>query len=112
MPPGGHSLGFTPQNTFSIDADPAPPKNGLHYQEYVSALFDLSSGFTFDDIIDSIDNFSLPIAARAQAIPGGMGTTFSPIPEPATFALIGLGALLIQYKKRGTAQRFRAIRSA
>ncbi len=51
MLPGGHPIGFTPHNTYSINADPARPKNGLHYEDYVSILFDLTGGTSFDDII-------------------------------------------------------------
>ena len=47
MLPGGNPLGFTPHNTYSVNADPARPKNGLHYEEYVSILFDLTDGVTF-----------------------------------------------------------------
>ena len=104
MLPGGNGQGFTPRNTFSIDADPAGPKNGLHYEDYLSVLFDLESGIVFDDIISAIDGYSLGIGAHAQALPGGVSASFSTIPEPATMALVGLGALLIRNKKRGTAQ--------
>jgi hypothetical protein len=104
MLPGGQPLGFTPQNTYSINADPARPKNGLHYEDFVSILFDLSDGTSFDDIIADINGQSLGVGIHAQALPGGVSVSFSTIPEPSTMALIGLGVLLFKPKKRGTAQ--------
>ncbi len=104
MLPGGHPLGFTPQNAFSIDADPARPKNGLHYEDYVSILFDLSGGISFADIIAEIDSHSLGVGIHAQALPGGGSASFSTIPEPLTLSLLGIGTLLIRNKRRGTAQ--------
>ena len=103
MLPGGAPLGFTPQNSFGIFADPAGPHHGLHYGEYVSVLFDLN-GISFDGLINQIDGQSLGVGVHAQALPGGISASFSTIPEPLTLSLLGLGALLIHNKKRGTAQ--------
>jgi hypothetical protein len=106
MLPGGQPLGFTPHNTYSINADPARPKNGLHYQDYVSILFDLNvdGGVTFDDVIGAIDSQSLGFGIHAQSLPGGASASFVTIPEPATLMLLGIGAILVQRKKRDTAQ--------
>jgi hypothetical protein len=104
MLPGGNPIGFTPHNTYSINADPARPKNGLHYEDYVSILFDLTGGASFDDIIGAIDGQSLGVGIHAQALPGGVSASFSTIPEPLTLSLLGIGALLIRNKRRGTAQ--------
>ena len=104
MLPGGHSLGFTPHNTFSINADPARPKNGLHYEDYVSILFDMADGISFTDIIAEIDGQSLGVGIHTQSLPGGGSASFSTIPEPLTLSLLGIGALLIRNKRRGTAQ--------
>jgi len=104
MLPGGNPLGFTPHNTYSINADPARPKNGLHYEDYVSILFDLTGGISFADIIGAIDGQSLGVGIHAQALPGGVSASFSTIPEPSTMLLISLGALLFKPKRRGTAQ--------
>ena len=104
MLPDGHQYGFTPHNTFSIDADPARPKNGLHYEDYLSVLFDLSGGVSYADLIAAIDHQSLGIGLHAQSLPGGMSASFVTIPEPITFALMGIGTLMIRHKRRGTAQ--------
>jgi hypothetical protein len=104
MLPGGHPLGFTPENSFGIYADPAGPKNGLHYEEMVAVLFDLAGGTSFDDIIGAIDGQSLGVGVHAQSLPGGMSASFSTIPEPATLGLLGIGAFLLRRKKRDTAQ--------
>ena len=106
MLPGGHPLGFTPQNSFGVYADPARPKTGLHYDEFVTILFDINvdDGFTFDDIIAEIDDQSLGVGLHAQALPGGTSASFSTIPEPLTLSLLGIGTLLIRNKRRGTAQ--------
>ena len=104
MLPGGHSLGFTPHNTYGIYADPARPKNGLHYEDYVSILFDLVDGVSFDEVIADIDDQSLGLGIHAQSLPGGASASFTPIPEPLTLSLLGIGTLLIRNKRRGTAQ--------
>lgn len=103
MLPGGAPLGFTPQNSFGIFADPASPHHGLHYGEYVSILFDLD-GASFKDVIDQIDGRSLGVGIQTQASPGGASASFSTIPEPLTLSLLGFGVLLIHNKKHGTAQ--------
>ena len=106
MLPGGQPLGFTPQNTYSINADPARPKNGLHYQDYVSILFDLNAGagITFDNLIGAIDGQSLSFGIHAQSLPGGGSASFVTIPEPASLLLLGIGVILTRRKKRDTAQ--------
>jgi len=104
MLPGGQPLGFTPHNSFGIFADPARPKNGLEFSEYISVLFDLADGVSFDNIIAEIDGQSLGVGIHAQSLPGGGSASFSTIPEPLTLSLLGIGALLIRHKRRGTAQ--------
>jgi hypothetical protein len=104
MLPGGHPLGFTPQNSFGVYADPARPKTGLHYDEFVTILFDLTDGVTFSDVIAEIDDQSLGVGLHAQSLPGGSSASFSTIPEPLTLSLLGIGTLLIRNKRRGTAQ--------
>lgn len=104
MLPGGHSRGFTPHNTFSINANPPRPKNGLHYEDFVSVLFDIAEETSFDDIVGAIDGQSLGVGIHAQSLPGGGSASFTAIPEPSTMLLVGLGALLFKPKRRGTAQ--------
>lgn len=104
MLPGGHDLGFTSQNTYAIEADPARPKNGLHYQDYVSVLFDMNDGVLFPDVINSISGGTLGVGLHVQSLPGGASASFTAIPEPATLALIGIGTLLLRRKRRDTAQ--------
>ena len=104
MLPGGHPLGFTPHNTFSINAAPPRPHNGLHYEDYVSILFNLTGETSFDDLIAEIDSQSLGVGLHAQALPGGGSASFTAIPEPLTLSLLGIGTLLIRNKRRGTAQ--------
>lgn len=106
MLPGGHALGFTPHNTYAIYAEPARPKNGLHHEDFVTVLFDISGGSSFGDIIASLNDESLGVGIHAQSLPGGSSAAFTatPIPEPLTLSLLGMGALLIRNKRRGTAQ--------
>ncbi|MDH4203378.1 MAG: PEP-CTERM sorting domain-containing protein [Phycisphaerae bacterium] len=102
MLPGGHPLGFTPQNSYGIYANPARPKNGLGSGESLSVLFNLNVDFV--DLIGAIDGGDLGLGIHAQSLPGGTSASFSTIPEPATLALIGIGTLLLRRKKRDTAQ--------
>ncbi|MEN8127326.1 MAG: PEP-CTERM sorting domain-containing protein [Planctomycetota bacterium] len=104
MLPGGSELGFSPQNTYSINADPARPKNGLHYEDYVSVLFDLSAGTAFGDVTGALSGAELGVGIHVQSLPGGTSASFAVIPEPATLLLVGMGVLLFKPKKRGTAQ--------
>lgn len=104
MLPGGQPLGFTPHNSFGIFADPARPKNGLETGEFISILFDLVDGVSFDNIITEIDNQSLGIGIHTQSLPGGGSASFTTIPEPLSLALLGIGTILIRNKRRGTAQ--------
>lgn len=106
MLPGGHDLGFTPQNSYAIEADPARPKNGLHYQDHVSVLFDMNDGVLFPDVINSISGGTLGVGLHVQSLPGGASASFTAtvIPEPTTLMLLGIGAFLVQRKRRDTAQ--------
>ena len=106
MLPGGHDLGFTPHNTYAIEADPARPKNGLHYQDYVSVLFDINDNVMFSDVINSISGGTLGVGLHVQALPGDSSAAFvaTAVPEPATLMLMGIGAMLLRHKKRDTAQ--------
>lgn len=104
MLPGGRHLGFTPHNTFSVNAVPPRPHNGLHFEDYVSILFDLTGETSFDDLIAEIDGQSLGIGIHTQALPGSGSASFTTIPEPLTLSLLGIGTLLIRNKRRGTAQ--------
>ena len=103
MLPGGHPLGFTPQNSYGIYANPARPKNGLGSGESLSVLFNLN--VDFGDLIGAIDGGAMGVGIHAQALPGGTSASFSTIPEPATIVILGIGGLLlIRNKRRGTAQ--------
>ena len=102
MLPGGHPLGFTPQNSYGIYANPARPKNGLGSDESLSVRFNLN--VDFGDLIGAIDGGALGVGIHAQALPGGVSASFSTIPEPLTLSLLGIGTLLIRNKRRGTAQ--------
>lgn len=104
MLPGGSDLGFTPQNTYAIEADPARPKNGLHYLDFVSILFDMNDGVMFPDVINSIGGGTLGVGLHVQSLPGGASAGFATVPEPATMMLLGIGTLLVKRKKRDTAQ--------
>lgn len=106
MLPAGNPYGFTPHTTFGFDADPAGPKNGLHPGESLGLLFDLTDGTTYDRVIRGFNELTLRSGIHVQALPGDESESFisTPIPEPATLALVGFGALLIRHKKRGTAQ--------
>ncbi|MHC4291796.1 MAG: PEP-CTERM sorting domain-containing protein, partial [Planctomycetota bacterium] len=78
--------------------------NGLHYEDYVTVRFDLGDGVAFGDVTSAISGGTLGVGIHAQSLPGGTSAAFTTVPEPATLALVALGALLMKHKKRGTAQ--------
>jgi hypothetical protein len=101
--PAGQPYGFDPKNTFAVDADSAAPKNGLNPGESLGLLFNLN--VSYDTLIAAFDQQTLRAGIHVQSLPGGYSESFiSTVPEPATLMLLGIGTMLVQRKRRDTAQ--------
>jgi hypothetical protein len=98
--PGGETLIPAFVADFSAGADPPPADNGVDPTEWVSILFDLQAGGTYDGVISGLANGDLRIGLHVQSIGSGselggsesfVNNPGTPIPEPGTLLLLGAG---------------------
>ena len=87
--------------SFSADSNSPPPKYGVEPGEWVAIHFDLQPQGTLEDVIGELSDGTLRIGIHLQGFAGGSSESAVNIPEPATLALLGLGALGIFRIKRG-----------
>ena len=100
--PGANLLvpAFETTGQFSADADPPPASSGVEPGEWVTIKFDLMGGGTLDDVIDELSDGTLRIGIKVQSFPGNSSESAVNVPEPATVALLGIGALFMLKRKR------------
>ncbi len=99
--PGGELLDppFVADLEFSIGAEGTPPHKGIDNPgEWLKVTFDLINGGTLDDVIDELGNGTLRVGMHVIAFPDG--SSEAAVPEPATIALLGFGALALLRKRR------------
>jgi len=90
---------FVANRGFSIGGDAAPPHKGIDNPgEWLKVTFGLINGGTLDDVIDELYDGTLRVGVHVIAFPDG--SSESAVPEPATIALLGLGALALLRKRR------------
>lgn len=87
VPPFETTVGFL------AEAEPPPAKKGVNPGEQVGILFDIEVGADYQEAIDALNNGSLRIGIHVIGFAQGCSEAFVNIPEPATIALIGFGAL-------------------
>lgn len=94
--PGGRTLSpaFEAIEAFSAGSAPARPRNGIEPGESAIATFNLLDAFDFDDVCAALMGGGLRIGVHTIALPDGSSVSAVTVPEPATMALIGLGALI------------------
>jgi hypothetical protein len=103
--PGGNTLepSFVTTDEFCFKGGPPAPQNGINPTEQLTVIFNISPG-TFSDVLDGLDTGALRIGAHVIALPDGSSESAVTIPEPATVALLGMGALCLLRKRRNKAK--------
>ncbi len=81
-PPGSWRYGWG-RNATEFRADPSYAPAGIDPGEYVGLTFDLTDGYSYDDIIDELENEEWRIAVRAQRLPDGSSETYFNKPPTA-----------------------------
>ncbi len=90
---------FVAVSEFSISGTPPPSHEGVNPGEWVKVSFTLIGGGTFQGIIDDLYAETLRIGGHIIALPDGSSESGA-VPEPATVALLGLGALALLRRRR------------
>ena len=88
---------FVTSAGLSFDSDPPAQPNGVNPSESLGILFDIASGSSFADVIDSIVSTDLRIGIHVQGFASGGSESFvnnpAPTPEPATMLLLVSGLI-------------------
>jgi hypothetical protein len=92
--PGGANLSPHFVASYSADSDPPVQHNGVNPQEWLGIAFDLREGKSFGDVTGGLGSGELRIGIHVQGFESCGSESFvnnGMVPEPSTFALIGLG---------------------
>lgn len=96
LPSGQNAIPpFQVTSGFLAESVPAPSMNGVGPAEWVKIQFTLQGGQTINDVLTELTNGDLRIGIHVIAFESGGSESFinTPIPEPATALLVGLGLL-------------------
>ena len=99
--PAWHTLTPVFSADFAAQAQIPSPQNGVNEStDHVGLVFKLILPNTFDEIITALENGPLRIGLHVQSIGlESQSDSFVSVPEPATIALLSLGALSLVRRK-------------
>lgn len=97
--PGGNAPAYSFSADAELDANKPAPLWGINPGERLDIRFDLATGRTFDNLIaelNATDSSVLRVGIHVQGFANGGSESFintpnTPVPEPATMALLGVG---------------------
>jgi PEP-CTERM motif len=100
--PGGNTASPAFGVDFSLNAAPAPPKNGIGPGETLGVIFNLPSGVTVQQVEDAFADASLRVGIHVIAFgnEGSESMINVPIPEPSTLVLAALGFMGLAIARR------------
>jgi len=78
---------------FLSGATAPPPTNGLEPGENLVLTFELAGGQTIDNILAELGDGTLRVGVHLINFASGGSESLTTIPEPGTFAMLGLGIL-------------------
>lgn len=78
---------------FLSGATAPPPTNGLEPGENLVLTFELAGGQTIDNILAELGDGTLRVGVHMINFASGGSESLTTIPEPGTFAMLGLGIL-------------------
>lgn len=92
----------------AIGADSPAPFNGVNASQILGVSFELKKNTTYTDVVSAISSGDLRVGLHATALPDGSSewavNSMEVVPEPATLALLGLGAIALRCgRKKKTA---------
>lgn len=97
--PGGQSYYFV--SNYSYDSDTPIMASGINPGEDLTIVFLITSGYSFSDILDALENASMRVGLHVQAFASGASEGYindppsdpPAVPEPGTMVLLGAGML-------------------